>query len=237
LPDYESGFEKRIRDVNESLAESSPIPIWEVIGFPVNVFETLPRSTAEFLGRGAEPAETTFRRFVAESGNSLRPKDAENASDDVVARVGAARIAKWLERLVLPGQDILVDAPHLVWRFPTLLAGDVGEIETWNRTARLANYEALGLTTEVIEPFHAKKAHWLSRPAWFWNDLRECEEIAEVREPWKVNAPEWVFCEDASRFCMEPYKEFVADTESPYARRFVKEFGGVDYVPLLRFSL
>ena len=41
-----------------------------------------------------------------------------------IERVAAARLGKWLERLVLPGQNVLVDAPHLVSRFPSLVAAD-----------------------------------------------------------------------------------------------------------------
>jgi hypothetical protein len=166
--------------------------------------------------------------------------DVRNAvamSKDALARVSAARISKWLERLVLPGQDILVDAPHLVSRYPSLMTGDVMDIETWNRTARLVSHEDLGLRTDLIEPFRLKKDHWLSRPVWFWDEVRECQDILEVREPWKMERPNWVFCEDASRFYEEGCREFIADVASPFARRFVKNFEGVDYRPKVRFSL
>ena len=158
-------------------------------------------------------------------------------SEDVLARVGVVRLSKWLERLVLPEQDILVDAPHLVSRYPSLMTGDAMDIETWNRTARLVSHKALGLRTNLIEPCRLKKDHWLSRAVWFWDELRECEDILEVREPWKMQTPDWVFCEDASRFYEEGYREFIAHVESPFARRFVKFFGDVDYRPKVRFSL
>ncbi len=154
-----------------------------------------------------------------------------------MARVGAARISKWLERLVLPGQDILIDAPHLISRYPSLLGGAAEDIGAWNRAAHLTNYSELGLTTEIIERFRVKKDHWLSRPVWFWDELRECEEIKEVKEPWTVERPDWAFCEDASRFCREGYREFIADMESPFTRRFASGFKGIDYQPAYRFYL
>lgn len=233
LPDYLRDFEKKVEDVKASLAED--VPICQVLGFSPDLFDVLPRSVAQFVGR--DPAKTTFRRFVLESGNGLRPKDAVDCNDDVLARVGAARISKWLERLVLPGQDIIVDAPHLVSRYPSLMTGEVTNIETWNRTTRLTSHEELGLTTEIIDPFRLKKDHWLSRPVWFWDELRECEDILEVREPWKTVRPNWVFCEDASQFYEGGYREFVVDTESPFSRRFVRVFDAVDYRPKVRFSL
>ena len=235
LPHYLGNFEKKMEDVEESLAED--LPIWNVLGLSSELFARLPRSIAQFLG--AEPAETTFRQFVEQSGSGLERRDvgnADNACDDVLARVGAARLSKWLERLLLPEQDIIVDAPHLVSRYPSLMTGDVTEIETWNETARPINHEELGLS-DLIEPFRLKKDHWLSRPVWFWDEVRECEDILEVREPWKMERPNWVFCEDASRFYEEGYSEFVADVESPYARRFVRKFDHVEYRPKVRFSL
>jgi hypothetical protein len=241
LPSYLDDFERRVSDVEDSLAENQEddARICKVLGMPPDIFERLPRTIGEFLGR--DPAEATFRQFVTESGNGLKYKDAMSSHDvsrDVLARVGAARISKWLERSILSGQDILVDAPHLVARYPSLMTGDIAVIETWNETTRLDSHEELGLSTDVIEPFRLKKDHWLSRPAWFWNDVRECETIVEVREPWKFEKPNWVFCEDLSLFYDGgDHKEFVADVESPYARRFVKRFADVEYQPVVRFSL
>lgn len=238
LSDYLDDFEKKIEDVRGSLENGARIH--EVLGFSSEVFDMLPRSIGQFLGR--EPAETTFRQFVVESNDGLKLKDTigtDDVSEDVLARIGAARISKWLERLVLPGQDILVDAPHLVSRYPSLLTGNVEDIEVWNGTALLTSHDELGMSTDLIEPFQLKKDHWLSRPVWFWDDLRECEDIREVREPWKFERPDWVFCEDTSRFhARNDCREFVADVESPYARRFVRGGGDdVDYRPRVRFSL
>ena len=228
-------FDKKIEDVQENLDN----PICETLGFKPNLFQLLPRAVIQFIGtdKGKEPAETTFREFVIRSGNGLRLKDETISDDKVLARVGATRISKWLERLVLPEQDILVDPPHLVSRYPSLIAGNEKEIEVWNRAAQLVNYSELGLHT-TIEPYRFQKDYWVSRPVWFWDTLRECEEIKEIREPWLTAKPNWVFCEDASRFYnRKDCGEFFADTDSPFTRRFVKAFKGIDYRPRVRFSL
>ena len=107
-----------------------------------------------------------------------------------------------------------------------------GKIETWNETARLVDYTNLGLDTDPIEPYRFKKDYWISRPVWFWDKLRECEDIKEVTEPWLTATPDWVFCEDASRFYnYEDCREFLADTVSPFTQRFIKYFDEdeVDY--------
>lgn len=240
LSDSIHNFDKRVEEVQEKLNE----PICDVLGFDPEVFQLLPREIVQFIGQYKEkdPFQTTFREFVTKSGNGLRSKDekevVEGINDHVLARVGAARISKWLEQLVLPEQDILVDAPHLVSRYPSLIKGDEDKIETWNETALLAGYTNLGLDTDPIEPYRFKKDYWISRPVWFWDKLRECENIKEVTEPWLTVMPNWVFCEDTSCFHDQAdCKEFLADIASPFTRRFVRNFDGVDYQPRVRFSL
>ena len=229
-------FDRKVAEVRENLDS----PICKVLGFKPKLFRLLPRGIVQFIGKSEkkELAETTFREFVTHSGNGLRPKDATISDDNVLARVGAARISKWLERLVLPEQDILVDAPHLVSRYPSLITDDAKKIKDWNRTAQLIDYRDIGLDTDLIEPYRFKKDYWVSRPVWFWDKLRECESIQEIQEPWLTVKPNWVFCEDASRFYNRTdCGEFFADTDSPFTRRFVKDFKGVDYRPRVRFSL
>ena len=245
LCDLLCDFDERVKDVQENLKK----PISEFFGFDRDLFELLPREIIQFIWRDKEKehSQTTFQEFITKSGNGLRSKDAENLDDDinkhVLARVGAARISKWLEQLVLPEQDILVDAPHLVSRYPSLIKGDRENIETWNKTARLVGHGDLGLDTNLIECHKfggTDKAHWISRPVWFWDKLRECENIKEVTEPWLTATPDWVFCEDASRFYnREDCREFLADTTSPFTQRFVKYFNEdeIDYRPRARFSM
>lgn len=251
LCDLLHDFDKRVKDVQGNLKT----PISEFLGFGRELFELLPREIVQFIWKDKkkEHFQTTFREFITKSENGLRPKDVIGIKDSddginnyVLVRVGAARISKWLEQLVLPEQDILVDAPHLVSRYPSLITGNREKIETWNKTAQLAGQEELkelGLDTDLIECYRfgrSDKAHWISRPVWFWDKLRECENIKEVTEPWLTAIPDWVFCEDASRFYnREDCREFLADTTSPFTQRFVRYFieDKVDYRPRARFSL
>ena len=240
LCDLLPNFEKRVEEVQENLDK----PISEFLGFGSELFQLLPREIVQFIEKQEEKAhfQTTFREFVTESGNGLRFKDRKaldkGINDHILARVGAARISKWLEYLLLPEQDILVDAPHLISRYPSLITGDKKKIETWNKGAQLIGYDKLGLHTDLIEPYRFKKEHWVSRPVWFWDKLRECERIREIIEPWLTVKPNWVFCEDASYFYdRENCTEFFADTASVFIQRFIKYFNGVDYRPRVRFSL
>jgi hypothetical protein len=235
LPAYRRDFETRIEDVREAIEEE--VPVWKALGFSRDTFAFLPRVIGQFLG--GKPEDVGFKEFVMKSGNCLHPKDVLergfNPSIDVLARISASRISKWLERTVLSEQNILVDAPHLMFRYPSLLDGDLETIDVWNETACLT-CKSLPLHTEVIESYRFEKRHWISRPVWYWEGLEQCNEILEVKEPWNVKMPSWVFCEDASRFCKEG-QEFVANVESPFARRYVKRFPKLKYGPLVRFSM
>ena len=241
LSDSIHDFNKKVEEVQKKLDK----PIWKVLGFDPEVFQLLPREIVQFIGKyqGEKLFQTTFREFVTESGNGLRVKDTKKlkkgVNDHILARVGAARISKWLEQLVLPEQDILVDAPHLVSRYPSLITGDKEKIGTWNETAQLVDFSKLEMmNTDLIEPCRFKQSYWISRPVWFWDKLCECENIKEVSEPWLTVKPDWVFCEDTSCFHKQTdCKEFLADIASPFTRRFVKNFKGVDYQPRVRFSL
>ena len=233
-------FDERVEDVQRKLDTS----ISEFLGFDKELFELLPREIVQFIWKDKEKEhfQTTFREFITKSGNGLRLKDAKDLDSDinnhVLARVGAARISKWLEHLVLPEQDILVDAPHLISRYPSLITGDKTQIETWNRIAQLVSYNELELNANLLKNYQFPRDHWISRPVWFWDKLRECEHIREIIEPWLTVKPDWVFCEDTSYFYnREDCKEFLADTASPFTQRFVRYFDEVDYRPRVRFSM
>ena len=240
LCDLLRDFDKRVEEVQGNLET----PISDFLNFDAELFQLLPREIIQFIEKpkGKEHFQTTFWEFVVESGNGLRLKDTKGLNkginNHILARVGAAKISKWLECLVLPEQDILVDAPHLISRYPSLIVGEKKNIETWNRIAQLVQHDNLGLNTDLIEPYRFQKDHWVSRPVWFWDKLRESERIREIIEPWLTVKPDWVFCEDASYFYnRENCKEFLADTASPFTQRFVKYFDEVDYRPRVRFSL
>jgi hypothetical protein len=245
LPGALNAFEARVKNLEESLNE----PILTYLGFPETVIETLSRSTKEFLGCGDNTESVTFTEFVANTGNGLRRKD-QSPDKESTARIAATRVAKWLDRMVLSGQDVLVDAPHLVARFPSLLAGKLSTRETWNQTASFGGISSIGIQYRRIQEFRFDKQDWLSRPAWFWGGLSNHDKIAEVVDPWSTERPDLVFCEDISKFLPRgAAREFVADLPSPFVRRFVadpksketqkfaKDLREVNYMPAVRFSL
>lgn len=207
--------ERRIRELSSRLDES----ILDYLGL-LDLEKGLPRSTVEFLTESDTSAKTSFRDFVTKSGNGMRRKD-KPFSEESIARIAAARVAKWLEYLVLPGQDVFVDAPHLISRYPSLLGDGSDDMDAWNRTTSFESHDKLGLD-DVVQKFCFKQDDWLSRPAWLLNEVSRCEDIEEIADPWSTTWPNWVFCEDISRFLpREATREFVADLPSQFVHRFV----------------
>ena len=252
LPRMEKAFAVRIADIMDKLDAS----IFEHLGFPEEIAPILSRGISEFLDTGKKKTtveQVTFREFATKSKNGYRGKDTLSdrpkyqIPDALLARVAVARVSKWLERLVLQGQDLLADAPHLAYRFPSLLEGDIHDISVWNRTASL---EQPNIRHQSITHHQFKKEEWLSRPAWWFLRMRNDEDIKEVASPWNTERPGYVFCEDVSRFLPEAEaQEFVADLESPFTRRYVvdprtctdpklaSDLKKINYRPEVRFSL
>lgn len=216
LPAACQALEDRVSELQTRL----DTPIVEHLGLSEGVIRALPRAARDYLAKSETIEQVTFRMFALSSGQGYRTRD-NPLKDEQLARVAAARVAQWVESYLLPGQDILVDAPHLVYRFPSLLQGDGGNLEIWNRTTTISDPGGSGLQAEVLGQ-STFPLGWVSRPAWYWSGVSTNELIKEVKEPWLIERPSWVFCEDLSQFMpLEAAREFIADVESPFARRYV----------------
>lgn len=110
---------------------------------------------------------------------------------------------------------------------------------SWNKTVTLKQVSPKALKTDLLEEFMFPKRHWVSRPCWFWTQVSRCEKIQEVKNPWEViRRKDLVFCEDTSAFHpRQATKEFLADVDSAFARRFVAGLNGVNYEPQVRLAM
>ncbi len=233
LPQAFERYESRVEELRTFL----DTPIIEYFEFPEGLVSGFARSAIQFLTETEGLKEITFRKFVTQSENGLRRKD-KPFSEESMARIAAARVAHWLENLILSGQDILIDAPHLISNYPSLVSGNSMEIGCWNQVVTFKPQNEIGLNHILIDKFRFKKDFWLSSPVWFWHEVRNFEDIKEVSDPWSISRPDFVFCEDTSHFFpRDEARGFVADIQSPFARRFVKQIVGIDYRPRVRFSL
>ncbi|MCK5022882.1 MAG: hypothetical protein KAS04_01780, partial [Candidatus Aenigmarchaeota archaeon] len=228
---YLKNREKQIREVEKNFNSS----ICETLKIPEHVMKNIPNSAGNYLGIDRKNiSKMTFKDFFLKS-NILVPRDLKNDfSVKRKAKIVASRLSKWFEMTILPGQDILVDAPHLVLGFPSLLRGNKKNISTWNKTTKFGLAKDLGIHHQKIKN-HIFSEHWLSRPAWFWHDISEMVEIDEVKEPWKRKDFGFVFAEDASSFYNKnECKNFISSVESSFRERYIKDFRkkSVKYKPI-----
>lgn len=251
LPNARASFEKCVVDVQENFDE----PILEFLGLG-RFIDWMPKQARDFF-LGSERMETVrFNTFLKNARGGIESKD--QLLPEYTARVVAARLVAFLNRLVLPEQSVLVDAPHLVSRFPSLLGDEHQEIADWNRLCDPINEEIDQLLSDVLKEHRFEKRHWLWRPAWYWPNINKDARIAEVKDPWTVKDVDWVFCENMSRYLPTTYvddfradvsppfnKRFVLRRDSPEALKYVNKVGsggpqdplGVEYVPQAAFSI
>ncbi len=185
-----------------------------------------------FLSQEVDVNDCTFNDFVM-SSNGLHPMDVP-WSRKAAARLAAARISKWLERKILPTQDLLVDAPHVSTRLPSIVTGDRESVASWNATANLKVPEnELGLELSKLDKHRPSFDRlWLSRPVWWWPSIITDEDIEEIADPWVMNISPYVFCEDTSQFEKEEEAwEFDSYLPSQFSNRFIARITGPSYQP------
>jgi len=239
VPQACQSLEDRVRQLAGNLHR----PILEFLQIPNEVAQLFPREVIEFIAPKHpldDFANVTFEEFLKTSRHGLQPKDADaTLPEELHCRVAAARISKWLERLLLAGQELLIDAPHLARRLPSLVKDAELGVTAFNLTACIASIHELNFCKpELVEPFMFKQQAWTSRPAWFWDQLRHSEDILEVSDPWKRQTIDWEFCEDTSQFLSRAEcQEFQAKAPAADTRRWIKHVEGVEYVPAVQFAL
>ena len=176
----------------------------------------------------------TFRSFVSmtagRDGKSLLSSD-----ESAAVRFGAARIGKWLDREVLGPQDVLIDVPHLLQRFPFLLGEKMEDVEAWNATIHQTNC----LRKYIDDSYWFEPAGCLSKPAVWVRRLEADPEFRKQRADFSNYSlvPDVVFMEDCSVFeDISLGKEFRAGFHNSFDRRHVRQCPGVRYGPQRRLS-
>lgn len=239
LIQLQKAFHERVNLVKKNINQK----VSDLLGLDDLILRT-PKSISELIGKS--PRDATVYDFLVESRIGLDQKDRipkrEFSERDlsVMSRFAAARLWIWLEQILLPCQDVLVDAPHLAWNYPSLLSGDISKIESWNSITRFKVYDKIGIKHDRIGFALHKKPIWLSRPVWFWRAIENKTDILEVDAPWKREYVAFSFCEDTSRFHPgSECHEFAAELDSSYISRYVLmdlKFG-MDYQPSVRLIL
>ena len=142
-----------------------------------------------------------------------------------------------MDLIVLPPQDILVDPPHLVTLFPSLLTVKKETVNSLNKLAILKADSTPPLSEEPLEASRFRLPFWLSRRVWWTDMVLSSSAIPEVLDPKRRRTLRHVFAEDTSRF--HPQRdctEFVS--EGLFPTRWVRRPLGdrVPYEPSSRLA-
>ena len=230
LPDARENFERCVQDVQKHPDQ----PILDFFGLD-RFIDWLPKRAHDFV-LGSEDIESIcFRTFANDTRGGIDSKD--KLLSDFSARVTAARLITLLNGLILPEQNLLVDAPHLASRFPSLIRdeGQDLDIRQWNRLCDPSGEKIDDLFEAHLTERRFKQQHWLWKPAWYWPQIVKDERIAEVKNPWTVKDLDWVFCENISQFIPAEFSDsFIADVTPPFNRRYVlrsKALEALSFVP------
>ncbi len=221
-----------------SATKSLDRPIVDLLGMKPEDGVRLSDGAFAFIAPGAE----NFTALARQSFRSLLEtipdgRDAASRIDDdpsSAARIAAARVSKWLEREVLGPQDVLVDIPHLLQRFPFLVPGDPSDPAAWNA----AIHDEAALQALLPDGVWFDADGWLSRPAIWWSRLESDAGIRKRRQEFDFSRVANVaFLEDVSAFCpLDDAREFRAGFHNSFDRRFAKVVDGVRYSPQRRFA-
>lgn len=217
-------------------------PVLETLGLNDNdVYESFHRDQLVFLGDSDEVIRAlTFRQAITTLASTLHTdrraeKLVESVGDGRLKRVAVSFVCRWLDEVVLPGQNVLIDAPHLAQKQPTLLTGGVQEDRcelkvTLNALADLSQGDAVRqYFKEELEVARVNtRGDWYARPVWL--------EARRPRMMPKLEDDPLVFCEDFSVFV--PYSEadeYECALPTPHRSRYLcRKDDAVDYVPKVR---
>ena len=251
------------RHFNESVCDALGIATDDFRFLPRQARSLLSRAEEtreiESSDDGLSGLSATFHDIFLVSGRSIPSKDereriiAKSSGDDptfktAMAQVVAADIESWFRRDVLGPQETLVDIPHLLIRMPFLLGNRSENIACWNSVLDTDNEPPpYGLDPALFDD-HLEGARfdqevWAPRPCFWWSKLREDNILSGQ---FSADAMDWadaVFCEDRSEFLpldmregSFPPREFVAQFEGSWNRRYVAGIQGIRYVPKSRFA-
>lgn len=263
-PALNTGPDRRRRQV-EFVEQRLDQPLLPALGFSREVAERLSLHARGALspdeGSIDDLMGLTFLEFFVGSCRSLPIKaERENVAEAlrkssersrdivrrVVARVAAGELERWFRRDLLAPQDVLVDVPHLVARMPFLLGDGAERVDAWNACVS-ASEPPYGLEDETYRRFvdraRWRAELWTDRPLFWWPKLDEDRELNEMFFGDQRSWASAVFCEDLSVF--RPFRdndsgrprEFEAEFEGSWCRRYVAQLPEMNYTPLSRFAL
>ena len=163
----------------------------------------------------------TFREAVSSQVNNLGLHYTDKVNEEQLARIAAARTITWLNQFIIPNQNSLIDAPHIINKYPSV--SDDLSVDALNKLCDPLSYPKL---SDKLDSHQFVKRHWLWRDVWNLESLQQDESIAEVANPWHLLEGmedfDLVFAENLSRFIPEDFATRVFTLAGPpYTSRFL----------------
>ena len=222
LPElFNRRVEHALKHFDSSVAES--------LGISETQMDLMPSKVSESLGD--DPFRITFEQVALQ--RAFQSPRVPRPSRPQIARVAAAEVGKWLSDRVLPGQEILIDAPHLAAHYPSLVKG----ARTQARLSKLAGMSPeadLPLEATTIEDARFRPGFWLDRPAWWTERVLENRQLAENSRPWEKKPLKYRFAEDTSGF-HQPSECRPFQAVGMFGERYVRiPDTGIEYKPVNR---
>ncbi|MED7670775.1 hypothetical protein GXB78_26595 [Pseudomonas moraviensis subsp. stanleyae] len=193
----------RFTQMHEFVLNNLNTPITQALGFEVINVESPRFIGHEILGYlGIESAEVvTFRQLLTERRDirvfNVLEKDLpllKNMDDRSLSRVCAVVVSHWLEKIVMPNQEVVADLPHLAPQLPWVLA-DYSDEESWSKLCFLTENVFI---PESLAEYQFQPSFMFSRPV-FWAE--EAKAGLEGQGEFDIHKlPSLKFCEDVSSF-------------------------------------
>ncbi len=212
------------------------IPSPAVAAFDDDVYEFL---NPEARDEAELRRKCTFRAFL-QATTEKKALDRVLADDVRQASIVAiSRLSKCFSRLLLGPQSVLVDVPHLLERYPFLMAkayGDPADVAAW------AGVPAAGLAAldaEVAKDCAFQGAsRWIGKEALWWPLVEQHASVSALRAEFKLEkVADVAFAEDVSAFIpFEDATEFRAAFHNRFDRRYVQLVEGYQYGPSRRLA-
>lgn len=198
-----------------------------------------------FLAKSRSIPTERDRRKISDALEN--PAEVSAFLSNLAARVVAADLDLWMRRDIIGPQEMLVDVPHLLLRMPFLLGDAAGDIAAWN-AAVFSETAPFGMDPLLYEEHIADAVYhgseWVESPAFKWPDLKNNQKLNDLF--FLQTTRRWadvVFCEDTSTFETRSVgsggavvREFEAEFEGPWKRRFVSRIADIQYKPTGRLA-
>lgn len=175
-------------------------PVLETLGFTSGVEDISVEThlSQELWQECLDDPSRSFREMVGDS-EFLTQKDRKVIAgfDEACARVAAALVSHWLDRWVIPANEVLIDLPHLASTNPWLLVNKEC-VEGWQATASLdSGFDAL---LPSVRNHKFAPGFPTSRPVVWRHKIAQDKGLLEPAGFTYDGFPDLVFCEDTSHF-------------------------------------